>query len=58
MAKIQIGPSSFKKKIWKELFSKKFHSDVTLICDDGSVLANRVILAAQSKVSLFVQSLY
>lgn len=51
MKVVHIGPNSFlKKKLWKEYQTNKFHSDVTLVCDDGTTQANRVFLAAQSKV--------
>ena len=54
MSVIHIGPNSYlKKKIWKEYQTKKFHQDVTLICDDGTTVANKLFLAAQSKVSYF-----
>ena len=54
MPSIHIGPNSYlKNKLWKQYQANKFHPDVVLVCDDGTTMANRLFLAAQSKVHFF-----
>jgi len=41
--------AAFKKKFFKDLQFKRYHKDLLIVCDDGTLMANRVVFAAESK---------
>ena len=44
---------AFKKKFFKDIQFKRYHKDLLIVCDDGTLMANRLVFAAESKVIFF-----
>ena len=63
MTVVQIGPTPQPKKyslsaMMKEICARKYHLDLTLICDDGTLSGHKFFLASQSKVEHLFFLLY